>query len=253
MSDGSLGSLHRWRSQRIAKCWSCELQDTLAPFRAAEHLTHWTYISLSRLIYVFAHRLQRARLRVLFYMYVILHNIYIHTYFFLHSCFTTRARNSSIFFPVNSVTLTHTHTKDSTHPREYFLTANIHTRIYVYMTSTHIHTHTHSRLNYTCVYSYTVIVSQPCTRVRIHIRIYFFLFDARVKLAIYVYIHTHAQGTSARVRIRAKLKHISQRSAIIETNQDSLSNGEWSGKQCIRSQVILLLAFVAQPVDIIHS
>ena len=30
MSDGSLGSLHRWRSQRIAKCWSCELQDTLA-------------------------------------------------------------------------------------------------------------------------------------------------------------------------------------------------------------------------------
>ena len=34
------------------------------------------------------------------------------------------------------------------------------------------------------------------------------------------------KGTSARVRIRAKLKHISQRSAIIETNQDSLSNGE---------------------------
>ena len=32
MSDGSLGSLHRWRSQRIAKCWSCELQDTLALF-----------------------------------------------------------------------------------------------------------------------------------------------------------------------------------------------------------------------------
>lgn len=32
MSDGSLGSLHRWRSQRIAKCWSCELQDTLAHF-----------------------------------------------------------------------------------------------------------------------------------------------------------------------------------------------------------------------------
>jgi len=30
MSDGSLGSLHRWRSQRIAKCQSCELQDTLA-------------------------------------------------------------------------------------------------------------------------------------------------------------------------------------------------------------------------------
>ena len=36
------------------------------------------------------------------------------------------------------------------------------------------------------------------------------------------------------MRIRAKLKHISRRSAIIETNQDSLSNGEWSGKQCLR-------------------
>ena len=36
---------------------------------------------------------------------------------------------------------------------------------------------------------------------------------------------------SAQESIRAKLKHISQRSAKIETNQDSLSNGEWSGKQ----------------------
>lgn len=32
VSDGSLGSLHLWRSQRIAKYWSCELQDTLALF-----------------------------------------------------------------------------------------------------------------------------------------------------------------------------------------------------------------------------
>ena len=31
---------------------------------------------------------------------------------------------------------------------------------------------------------------------------------------------------SARVRIRAKFKHISRRSVIKETNQDSLSNGE---------------------------
>ena len=36
--------LQRWRSQRIAKYWSCELQDTLARIfsRAAEHLTYWT-------------------------------------------------------------------------------------------------------------------------------------------------------------------------------------------------------------------
>lgn len=37
------------------------------------------------------------------------------------------------------------------------------------------------------------------------------------------------QCSSAQVRIRAKFKHISKRSAKIETNQDSLSNGEWSG------------------------
>ena len=46
MSDGSLGSLHRWRSQRIAKCQSCELQDTLAHLWAADHLTYWTNKSL---------------------------------------------------------------------------------------------------------------------------------------------------------------------------------------------------------------
>ena len=32
--------------------------------------------------------------------------------------------------------------------------------------------------------------------------------------------------SSAQASIRAKLKHISQRSEKIETNQDSLSNGE---------------------------
>ena len=54
MSDGSLGSLHRWRSQRIAKCQSCELQDTLALFRAVEHLTYWTNISHCRILHCFS-------------------------------------------------------------------------------------------------------------------------------------------------------------------------------------------------------
>jgi len=35
---------------------------------------------------------------------------------------------------------------------------------------------------------------------------------------------------STQARIRAKFKHISQRSAKTKTNQDSFSNGEWSGK-----------------------
>jgi len=52
-----------------------------------------------------------------------------------------------------------------------------------------------------------------------------------IKLNIYGHAPISSKGTSARVRIRAKLKHISQRSATIETNQDSLSNGEWSGRQ----------------------
>ena len=51
---------------------------------------------------------------------------------------------------------------------------------------------------------------------------------------VVVFTHTHntrelltyTQCTSAQASIRAKLKHISQRSAKIETNQDSLSNGE---------------------------
>jgi len=39
-----------------------------------------------------------------------------------------------------------------------------------------------------------------------------------------------SQCSSAQTRLRAKFKHISQRSAKTKTNQDSLSNGEWSGK-----------------------
>jgi len=41
-------------------------------------------------------------------------------------------------------------------------------------------------------------------------------------------------STSAQARLRAKLKHISQRSAIIKTNQDSFSTGEGSRKKCMR-------------------
>ncbi len=70
MSDGSLGSLHRWRSQRIAKCWSCELQDTLAqlflgcgtPYSLNVYIA--SQINLS--CFITRQRLQRARLRVLF-------------------------------------------------------------------------------------------------------------------------------------------------------------------------------------------
>jgi hypothetical protein len=75
MSDGSLGSLHRWRSQRIAKLLVVWIARHIGYFIvAAEHLTHWTYISLSRYYYNilstiwFLHhirRLQHTRLRVL--------------------------------------------------------------------------------------------------------------------------------------------------------------------------------------------
>ena len=64
------------------------------------------------------------------------------------------------------------------------------------------------------------------------------------------------KGTSARVRIRAKLKHISQRSAIIETNQDSLSNGEWSGRQWPKhafSTLYRVLFCMSQPIDLIRD
>ena len=51
LSDGSLGSLHRWRSQRIAKCQSCELQDTMAHFELrntllTERISHFADIPL---------------------------------------------------------------------------------------------------------------------------------------------------------------------------------------------------------------
>jgi hypothetical protein len=52
--------------------------------------------------------------------------------------------------------------------------------------------------------------------------------------------HTH-EDTSARVSIRAKLKHINQRSLIIKTNQDSLSNGEWTGKYSPYTQFIVII------------
>jgi len=53
MSDGSLGSLHRWRSQRIAKCWSCELQDTLAHFGLRNTSLTERYLRYADLLCVF--------------------------------------------------------------------------------------------------------------------------------------------------------------------------------------------------------
>ena len=67
---------------------------------------------------------------------------------------------------------------------------------------------------------------------------------------------SNPKGTSARVRIRAKLKHISQRSAIIETNQDSLSNGEWSGRQWPKHafNALYRVSFcMSQPIDLIRD
>jgi hypothetical protein len=58
----------------------------IGPFWAAEHLTHWTFISLGRLIFVFARRLQRARLRVLYSIPVIYLQSICNTYFFLCCC-----------------------------------------------------------------------------------------------------------------------------------------------------------------------
>ncbi len=80
LSDGSLGSLQRWRSQRIAKCQSCELQDTLALYRAVEHLTYWTNISHCRFYIALA--MSAARLvesAFLIFKYVFLHVFFIWT------------------------------------------------------------------------------------------------------------------------------------------------------------------------------
>ncbi len=128
-----------------------------------------------------------------------------------------------------------------------------HTRLRVLDTYIFI-THTHALIKYSTAVSHNISVLLWPTVLIYH---YIFLLTRQTYTQQYIYvcntIHTQTDhctmyifaqyhiyyicvffsfttGTSARVRIRAKLKHISQRSAIIETNQDSLSNGEWSGK-----------------------
>lgn len=86
--DNTAYTLHeRWISWFLASlkvAANCEMLVVwiarhIGPFRAAEHLTHWTFISLSRLIFVFARRLQRARLRVL-YTFTCIH-LHLHIFF----------------------------------------------------------------------------------------------------------------------------------------------------------------------------
>jgi len=55
-------------------------------------------------------------------------------------------------------------------------------------------------------------------------------------------------GTSAQASIRAKFKHISQRSETKETNQESLSNGEWSGKYQKRVRPFLMALSCISPI-----
>ena len=82
----------------------------IGPFRAAEHLTHWTFISLCRLSFVFSRRLQRARLSVLYFLHAIFCarifyaakiNFCVCTYFFSHILCV----KCSKFSHMNSVTL----------------------------------------------------------------------------------------------------------------------------------------------------
>ena len=95
----------------------------IGPFRAAEHLTHWTFISLSRLIFVFARRLQRARLRVL-YMFTC---IYLHlTHIFFSRVRSRRAEILQNFLLRIVFTLyTHTQSQYTFLRGKYFLIANI--------------------------------------------------------------------------------------------------------------------------------
>ena len=57
-------------------------------------------------------------------------------------------------------------------------------------------------------------------------------------------------STSAQASIRAKLKHISQRSEIKETNQDSLSSGERSGNyQCIVLSFLMVILCTSPSIE----
>jgi hypothetical protein len=147
MSDGSLGSLHRWRSQRIAKLSVVWIARHIGYFIvAAEHLTHWTYISLSRTFlstiwFVIIRRLQRARLRVLSYTY----NTHIRIYTYIFSRFRCREKYFTAIFSRNSV-LRLDDRKASTHIRRISLDcwySHVHTHCDIFMpTYTSSHTQT---------------------------------------------------------------------------------------------------------------
>jgi hypothetical protein len=138
MSDGSLGSLHRWRSQRIAKLSVVWIARHIGYFTvAAEHLTHWTYISLSRTFlstiwFVIIRRLQRARLRVLSYIRIFTHIRISHIYILAH---LAREIFHVLFSPTTVFTLSVTAKLVHTAHAEYLLTADIliyiHTVIYM--------------------------------------------------------------------------------------------------------------------------
>ncbi|MCP4252836.1 MAG: hypothetical protein GY775_05410 [Candidatus Scalindua sp.] len=80
---------------------------------------------------------------------------------------------------------------------------------------------------------------------------YFVLKVNKSFLCFSVFYKTFSDSTSAQASIRAKLKHISQRSETIETNQDSLSSGERSGKY--QKQVLRILYVFACMSPMIES
>ena len=116
MSDGSLGSLHRWRSQRIAKCWSCELQDTSVHFglwntllterlyrlqmtlRRCSHLVDCSALGWVCIIHIFYfHSNGGTLVKILSIVHLIIHTrsglgkagITMNTYFLIANMYTT--------------------------------------------------------------------------------------------------------------------------------------------------------------------
>jgi len=193
MSDGSLGSLHRWRSQRIAKLLVVWIARHIGPILvAAEHLTYWTYISLSRLIYCIQHTVDCSALGwecFITFFFCTLHtqiknvthilNFLSHkqkfsfNIFSCHSCYAIH-----ILTHVNTQTVQHSHTYTHRHihftmcgyvcmcvSSGYFLTANIHTHIIL------------MRSNYCIYHSQCIIYSRNChsllyNQMNIHITAY---------------------------------------------------------------------------------
>ncbi len=160
---------------------------------AAEHLTHWTYISLSRYYTIFH--------STMWYIHI---STYVDCSILGWECLT------HIFL---SHSLTHLCIKYSTA----CVSPNISVLLWPTVLIYHYILYSPDKL------IHTMCASQYIRKLTTVLCIIFALYMC-------IFLSLHTTGTSARVRIRAKLKHISQRSAIIETNQDSLSNGEWSGK-----------------------